>query len=106
DNPRGGSETGGTRPAQAGQAGVQQGRGERRLRASVTRPVRAFSLGSTTRDERLKEIDGMAVFVLDRRKQPLMPCSEKRARLLLARGRARVHRLHPFTIRLVDRTVA
>ena len=35
----------------------------------------------------------MAVFVIDRRQVPLMPCSEKRARLLLARGRARVHRL-------------
>ena len=46
----------------------------------------------------------MAVFVLDKRKKPLMPCSEKRARLLLERGRARVHRLVPFTIRLVDRT--
>ena len=45
----------------------------------------------------------MAVFVLDRKKKPLMPCSEKRARLLLGRGRARVHRLVPFTIRLVDR---
>ena len=47
----------------------------------------------------------MAVFVLDRRKQPLMPCSEKRARLLLSRHRARVHRLYPFTIRLSDRFV-
>lgn len=47
----------------------------------------------------------MAVFVLDKHKQPLMPCSEKRARLLLDRGRARVHKLYPFTIRLVDRTV-
>jgi len=45
----------------------------------------------------------MAVFVLDKKKQPLMPCSEKRARLLLARGRAVVVRLHPFTIRLKDR---
>jgi len=45
----------------------------------------------------------MSVFVLDRRKKPLMPCSEKRARLLLERGRARVHRLVPFTIRLIDR---
>ena len=45
----------------------------------------------------------MAVFVLDKRKKPLMPCSEKRARLLLERGRARVHRIVPFTIRLVDR---
>lgn len=47
----------------------------------------------------------MAVFVLDRHQKPLMPCSEKRARKLLVRGRARVHRLMPFAIRLVDRTV-
>lgn len=45
----------------------------------------------------------MAVFVLDRNQHPLMPCSEKRARKLLAAGRARVHRVIPFVIRLVDR---
>ncbi len=44
------------------------------------------------------------VFVLDRHQEPLMPCSEKRARLLLERGRAVVHRRFPFTIRLKDRT--
>jgi len=32
----------------------------------------------------------------------LMPCTEKRARLLLKRGRARVHKVMPFTIRVVD----
>lgn len=32
-----------------------------------------------------------------------MPCTPKRARKLLASGRARVHRLFPFCIRLVDR---
>jgi 5-methylcytosine-specific restriction endonuclease McrA len=48
----------------------------------------------------------VAVFVLDRTGKPLMPCSEKRAKLLLARGRARVHRLLPFAIRLNDRHVA
>lgn len=47
----------------------------------------------------------MSVFVLDRSKRPLMPCTEKRARLLLQRGRARVHRMMPFTIRLLDRKV-
>ena len=41
----------------------------------------------------------MAVFVLDRRKKPLMPCSEKRARIMLGRGRARIHRMASFTIR-------
>ena len=45
----------------------------------------------------------MSVFVLDKRKQPLMPCSEKRARQLLERSKAVVHRLHPFTIRLRGR---
>src|SRR5215470_7918551 len=43
------------------------------------------------------------VFVLDKQKKPLMPCTPKRARLLLARGRAVVHRVKPFVIRLRDR---
>jgi 5-methylcytosine-specific restriction endonuclease McrA len=47
----------------------------------------------------------MSVFVLDQHKHPLMPCSEKRARLLLSRKRAVVHRVVPFTIRLKDRRV-
>jgi len=47
----------------------------------------------------------MAVFVLDKKGKPLMPCSEKRARQLLERRRARVHKLTPFAIRLVDRLV-
>ena len=45
----------------------------------------------------------MSVFVLDKQKQALMPCSEKRARLLLSRGLAVVHRTYPFTIRLKQR---
>ena len=52
-----------------------------------------------------KERKPMSVFVLDQHKQPLMPCSEKRARLLLSRHRAVVHRIMPFTIRLKDRKV-
>ncbi len=48
----------------------------------------------------------MAVFVLDRSGKALMPCSEKRARILLERGSARVHRIMPFVIRLIDRHVA
>ena len=46
------------------------------------------------------------VFVLDQQGKAVMPCSEKRARLLLERGRARVHRRVPFVIRLVDRQAA
>ena len=45
----------------------------------------------------------VSVFVLDRKHRPLMPCRPARARRLLKSGRARVVRLFPFTIRLVDR---
>ena len=45
----------------------------------------------------------MAVFVIDKHKKPLMPCTERRARLLLERGRAVIHRKYPFTIRIKDR---
>ena len=46
------------------------------------------------------------VFVLDKHKKPLMPCSEKRARQLLTRRQAVVHKRAPFTIRLKRRTVS
>lgn len=45
----------------------------------------------------------MAVFVLGYDGKPLMPCSEKRARLLLERKRAIVKRVRPFIIQLTDR---
>ena len=43
------------------------------------------------------------VFVLDKHGNPLMPCHPARARKLLKSGRARVYRLAPFVIRLVDK---
>lgn len=45
----------------------------------------------------------MSMFVLERSKQPAMPCSQRRASKLRASGRTRVHRLDPVTIRLTDR---
>jgi hypothetical protein len=45
----------------------------------------------------------VAVFVLNQRKQPLMPCCEKRARLRLTRGRAVMRPRHHLTIGLKDR---
>lgn len=48
----------------------------------------------------------MAVYVLDHKGSALMPCTERRARLLLDRQRARVHHVMPFVIRLIDRTIA
>jgi 5-methylcytosine-specific restriction endonuclease McrA len=53
----------------------------------------------------LPSITAARVFVLDRHGKPLMPCHAARARKLLRSGRARVHRLAPFVIRLVDREV-
>src|SRR5215469_3331378 len=69
-------------------------------RSASDRPVRGlFPKGEERKDVAM-------VFVLDRHKKPLMPCTPKRARLLLARGRAVVHRVQPFVIRLRDRRVA
>ena len=42
------------------------------------------------------------VFVLNKHKEPLMPCSEKRARKLLENKKAVIHKYMPFTIRLKD----
>jgi len=47
----------------------------------------------------------MSVFVLDKHKKPLMPCTEKRAREMLDSQRAIVHKYFPFTIRLKDRKI-
>jgi 5-methylcytosine-specific restriction endonuclease McrA len=44
-----------------------------------------------------------SVFVVDRNKQPLMPCHPARARKLLATARAAVLRRFPFTIILLER---
>lgn len=43
------------------------------------------------------------VLVLDRHKQPLMPCHPARARALLRQGKAAVFRRYPFTLILKDR---
>ncbi|WP_200171498.1 RRXRR domain-containing protein [Ectothiorhodospira shaposhnikovii] len=45
----------------------------------------------------------MAVFALDKRKKPLMPCSEKWAQLLLERGRAVVQGISYRHCRLLQR---
>ena len=43
----------------------------------------------------------MLVFVLNFHGEPLMPCSPRRARLLLKEGKAKVIRKNPFTIKLL-----
>lgn len=44
------------------------------------------------------------VFVIGSNTMPLMPCTGKRARLLLTQKRARVVHIQPFTIQLFDRS--
>ncbi|WP_116245003.1 RNA-guided endonuclease IscB [Nocardiopsis sp. FIRDI 009] len=44
------------------------------------------------------------MFVLDKHGTPLQPCTPARARKLLKKGRAVVHRHTPFVLRLKDRT--
>jgi 5-methylcytosine-specific restriction endonuclease McrA len=43
------------------------------------------------------------VFVIDKNRNPLMPCHPARARELLKKGRATVIRRYPFTIMILDR---
>ena len=42
----------------------------------------------------------MRVFVKNMRGEPLMPCTQRRARLLLKAGKAQICKYHPFTIQL------
>jgi 5-methylcytosine-specific restriction endonuclease McrA len=50
-----------------------------------------------------EDFDTVMVFVLDKNGKALMSCTEKRARLLLERNRALIHRLYPMVIRVRDR---
>ncbi|GAA1071244.1 hypothetical protein GCM10009642_00430 [Nocardiopsis metallicus] len=103
DNPRIGNETGHGHRSRA-VPGVEHGRGE----TTGTSP----GAGGVTPNpagvgEQRREVHTVhpSVFVLDKHHVPLQPCTSARARKLLAKGRAVVHRLTPFTIRLKDRTV-
>lgn len=46
----------------------------------------------------------MRVFVLNMRGEPLMPCTQRKARLLLKEGKAVIHKYNPFTIQLTYAT--
>ncbi len=47
-----------------------------------------------------KEVNALFVYVLNCHGKPLMPCSPRKARLLLKEGKAKVVRMVPFTIQL------
>jgi len=78
-------------------AAVQQSRGESSIDARIEPSPAVCSMGASA------ENGVSRVFVIDKNGDPLMPCHPARARKFLARGRARVHKMFPFTIRLVDR---
>lgn len=46
----------------------------------------------------------MRVFVFNMRGRPLMPCSQRKARLLLRENKAMIYKYHPFTIQLTYAT--
>lgn len=46
----------------------------------------------------------MRVFVLNMRGKPLMPCTQRKARLLLKEGKAVIYKYNPFTIQLTYAT--
>lgn len=48
--------------------------------------------------------ENMVVFVIDQHKNPMMPCSERRARQLLERNHAVIHNVSPFIIRLKNKS--
>lgn len=47
---------------------------------------------------------GNRVFVLNMRGEPLMPCSQRKARILLKEGKAVINKYNPFTIQLTYAT--
>ena len=83
-------------------ADTQHWREETGRKASVTESSTLPSEGDLTARKGKQSIQN-CVAVLDKKGRPLQPTSPRRARILLKKGRARVHRLYPFTIRLVDR---
>lgn len=101
DNPRVGTKRGvgvGFTPA----SGVQHGRGET---GSIHQGGPASRSSVSAAEQHGRGDSATKVFVLDKHGRPLQPTHPARARELLAKGRARVHRVTPFVIRLVDRTI-
>jgi hypothetical protein len=81
-------------------------------RSAATQPVRGEPAGNVNPaaspapvEQSTQAARGVTlVFVLASSGSPLMPCHPARARQFLKEGRARIHQLFPFTIRLVDRS--
>ena len=75
-------------------------RNGRRHRATI-QPVR----GEIKPAAQAAEKSGVTrAFVLSLQGDPLMPCSNARARILIKKGKAKIYRLFPFTIQLTGKT--
>src|SRR6516225_3651387 len=70
-----------------------------RQQTACAQPVR----GETKPAPQNAERGVTRTFVLSNAGHPLMQCSNARARILIKKGRAKVYRLFPFTIQLIDR---
>ena len=108
DNPGVGTKRGTEAEAAALAPGAQHGLRERTGDYSpVSTPSQRHQSGS--QDGRSNPAPARSpaprVFVLDKHHRPLDSCHPARARELLRRGRAVVHRRSPFVIRLKDRTL-
>ena len=106
--PRIGNETGRGHHTGGVVPGAGHGRGETGTASPGGSGVTPESCGAgeSGREAHTVEQVHPFVFVLDRYGTPLQPCPPARARQLLDRGRAVVHRHTPFVIRLKDRTAA
>ena len=70
-----------------------------RQQTACAQPVR----GETKPAPQNAERGVTRTFVLSKEGNPLMPCSNARARILIRKGRGKVYRFFPFTIQLIDR---
>jgi 5-methylcytosine-specific restriction endonuclease McrA len=102
-------------PGPADNPGIRDETGAERRKATSAGPVREETTtaspggGGVTPDREAREQPRERhpfVFVLDKHGTPLQPCTPARARKLLKKNRAAVHRHTPFVIRLKDRTAA
>lgn len=110
DNPGVGTKRG-TEAGLVPASGVQHDRGESQTpvasgpgRHTDPAPAGEGTESGCRREQSFAPIQNR-VFVLDRRGRPLQPTTPARARRLLKAGRARVVKVTPFVIRIVDRLV-
>lgn len=70
------------------------------LKTSLNNPDAAL----TARGHAGQDLRVPAIYVLNKRGMPLMPCSPRKARILLKEGKAKVTQRTPFTIQLIAAT--